>query len=66
MEDLVIVNVSDLIIIVGLDMIVCEDINEVILEGQELIIGSMICWYFFDLELIFSDEIFVILVVSNL
>ena len=65
-EDLVIVNVSDPTITAGPDMIVCEDINEVTLEGQEPTIGSTIRWYSPDPELVFSDETSATPVVSNL
>ncbi|MEL7422749.1 MAG: gliding motility-associated C-terminal domain-containing protein [Bacteroidota bacterium] len=65
-EDLVIVNVSDPTITAGPDIIVCDELNEVVLEGEEPTIGSTIRWYSPDPDLTFSDATSATPTVGNL
>ncbi len=65
-EDMTIVNISDPTVNAGPDIIVCEDLNEVTLQGEEPTLGSTIRWYSPDPDLVFSDETSATPVVSNL
>jgi gliding motility-associated-like protein len=53
--DVVAVNVSDPITKAGPDRIVCDDLNEVSLVGEEPTLGSTIRWYSPDSDLTFSN-----------
>ena len=46
---------SDPTITAGPDLIVCDELNEVVLQGQEPAIGSTIRWFSPDSDLTFSD-----------
>ena len=65
-EDQVIVNVSDPTISAGPDLIVCDDLNEVVLQGDDPAIGSTIRWSSPNPDLVFSDVTSATPTVSNL
>lgn len=65
-EETVFVNVSDPNISAGADIIICDDLNEATLQGEEPAMGSTIRWYSPDPEITISDELSPTPVVGNL
>jgi gliding motility-associated-like protein len=65
-EETIFVNVSDPNINAGDDIVVCDDLNEVELQGEPPAMGSTISWYSPDPDLIISENASATPMVSNL